>query len=90
MTAENHVHKWECLRGTLLTCNQVDCNTVTEIGDLLANTVASTKLQTKIDVLAAQLFAGELKKDAHGKAYAWVRQHSPDTMKPAHRQESLL
>ena len=71
-------HKWECLSGTKVICNS--CNTVVEISDLVAITQAATATETKVKVLADQLFAHALKKDAHEKAYAWVMQHRPAAM----------
>ena len=75
---KDHYHSWECLRDTKVICN--GCNTVTELKDLIANTEYEIQKQTKIQVLSAQLFAQELRKPAHDKAYAWVRQNNPDAL----------
>ena len=82
MPREEHRHKWEVFKGTnKLICHLNGCETVSAIDVLLANTVADTRRQTKIDVLSSQLFARELKKDAHDAAYAWVRANSPEIVK---------
>lgn len=82
-----HVHKWRCFGTDKLIC---DCNTVTSIKDLLANTETDTAKQTKIDILSKQLFAGELKKAAHEEAYVWVRRNSAGALDPMTAQGMLL
>lgn len=84
---DNHRHKWRCFKGTLLIC---DCDTVTEISDLLASNEAKARIESKVEVLAKQLFGGELKKEFHRQYYAWVIQNNPDMIKPTNIQESLL
>ncbi len=69
-----HFHNWHCLRDDFVICDS--CNTTTRIRDLLANTETETIKQTMIQLLSRQLFAKDLKKKAHDKAYAWVRQNT--------------
>jgi hypothetical protein len=87
MSQVEHTHKWEVLKGSnKLICNLNGCETVTEIHVLLANTVIETKKATKHELLSAQLFARELRKDARDAAYSWVMANGPETNK----QEILL
>ena len=85
---DSHLHKWECLRDTKLICH--GCDTVSEISDLLDSCASKASIATKVSVLSSQLFAGELKKEARDKAYAWVRRVNPDAIKPITQQGSLL
>lgn len=72
----NHTHLWYCLRDTLVICEKDNCNTIMEIRDLVTQTEETAKIDTKIEVLAAQIFKNELKKPARADAAAWIRQHS--------------
>lgn len=83
----DHVHHWRCFGTEQLIC---DCNTITSIKDLLANTESGVERRTKIKLLSKQLFAGELKKAAHDEAYAWVRRNSAGALEPMTAQGTLL
>jgi hypothetical protein len=87
MNDSKHVHKWECLRTDKLICHR--CNTVAEIDTLITNNRNDAYLKAKVDILSKQLYAGDLKKDAREKAYAWLMEHSPDAIKKD-EQVSLL
>lgn len=78
---KDHYHSWECLRDTKVICN--GCNTVTELKTLVANTELAAKKEAKVQLLSSQLYAQELRKPAHDKAYAWVRQNNPDALPAA-------
>ena len=80
MNDSKHVHKWECLRAD---------NTVAEIDTLITNNRNDAYLKAKVDILSKQLYAGDLKKDAREKAYAWLMEYSPDAIKED-EQVSLL
>lgn len=73
-----HIHEWECMNGTRICCTR--CNTVSDIETAIENAEERAAKQAKIELLGAQLFAGELKKDAYDKYYAWMMQNSPDTV----------
>ena len=83
-----HLHKWECLRDTKVICH--GCDTVSEISDLLESCASKASLAAKVSIISGQLFAGELKKEAREKAYAWVRRVNPDAINPKAQQGSLL
>lgn len=87
MNDSKHVHKWECLRVDKLICHR--CNTVAEIDTLITNNRNDAYLKAKVDILSKQLYAGDLKKDAREKTYAWLMEHSPDAIKKD-EQVSLL
>jgi hypothetical protein len=88
MDQKSHRHKWECLRDTKVICH--GCDTVSEITDLLESCAASAATASKVNVLSGQLLAGELRKEAHEKAYAWVRRINPEAIKPMTQQGTLL
>lgn len=71
----DHRCSWDPIGGNKVVCH--GCNTVSDITTLLANAKATAAQQAKIDLLAKQLFARELKKDAHERYYAWIVQNSP-------------
>lgn len=87
-----HRHDWSELKGgnsgIMLICHP--CNTVTSLDDLLRNTAAVAAKQAKIDLLASQLWSGELKKDAGERAYAWLMVNGPEAVKNKPEQEALL
>ena len=72
----------------MLVCHP--CNTVSSLDDLLRNTAAVAAKQAKIDLLASQLWSGELKKDASERAYAWLMANGPEAVIDKPKQESLL
>lgn len=71
-----HIHRWRCYRADLVTCDAAGCNTIVSISDLIANTEQEVAIKTKTKILSRQLFAKELKKAAHDRAYAWIRQNT--------------
>lgn len=88
----DHSHRWEGMAdGKRLACH--GCHTVTTIKDLLANTAAAAAHNAKIQLLSKQLYAKDLKKEAHDAAYAWVRQNVTEGTllePPGPRQGQLL
>lgn len=89
-----HKHQWSELKSNgnssviMLICHP--CNTVTSLDDLLRNTAAVAAKQAKIDLLASQLWSGELRKDAGERAYAWLMANGPEAVKNKPEQEALL
>ena len=89
MSEQEHVHKYQTIDKNNLICNS--CNTVTPIDILLENTEKAARKSERIKVLSDQLFARELKKDAHDKAYAWIMQNTGSAPAMAGgRQEMLI
>lgn len=89
MQQTKHAHKWQGLNVDKLICH--GCDTVSEISDVLANVASEAAHQSKISTLSAQLFARELRKDAHDKYYAWVRQNNSEAvLEREYAQEALL
>lgn len=88
--ADKHIHKWHCHahRTDMLICQ--GCNTVTKISVLVDNTAAKARKEEQLDILTRQLYARQLKKTAHDKAYQWVRKNSRGFELPVEKQGALL
>lgn len=70
-----HRCAWTPLTGNRVVCN--GCKTVSDIPTLLQNAEKAAAKEAKISLLSQQLFARDLKKEAHERYYIWVRQNSP-------------
>ena len=90
--SEPHRHSWQHLTGTKFECRYRECGIVSDLETITANVKAKAELDTKVSVLAKLLFAGDLRKSAHEREYAWVKAHTPDgtVIEPKDNQESLL
>lgn len=75
---KEHNCKWEPIGTDKIVCNV--CQVVTTITTLLNRNTAAIERDTKVRILAEQLFARELKKDAHARAYTWIKANAPDAL----------
>ena len=84
-------HNWVGMTdGKRLACH--NCHTVTEIRVLIDNTATAAAHKAKINLLSKQLYARELKKDAHDAAYAWIKHNTPagTLLEPEPSKQSVL
>lgn len=77
-----HRHRWKCWHDTTLVCER-SCNVAIDIKDLIANERADAAQESKLKLLSEQLFAKDLKKPAHDKAYIYLRLHNQEVDKQA-------
>lgn len=89
---KEHIHKWEPIGNNKVVCNSLECNLVSDIPTLLKNAIEAAATQARTKLLTDQLYARELKKDAHAKYYYEVTQSAnyPKLEKFIEKQAVLL
>lgn len=87
---DEHIHQWVTSdKPNILMCKKKDCNTAADLSTVLYNIAVNAAETARIELYCAQLYAKDLKKSAHDKAYAYVISKNQPITVATSQQESF-